>query len=54
MTKFRIPKYCEELDLPPYKDWEKLAKNSPEITEESLDNEIRKLTRKENWFGDNN
>ena len=54
MTKFRIPKYGEEeLEFPPYEEWGELAKNSPEITEESLDNEIRELTRKENWFGDN-
>lgn len=53
MTKFRIPKYGEEeLEFPPYKEWERLTRESPEITEESLDNEIRKLTRKERWFSD--
>ena len=53
MTKFRLPNYGEEeLEFPPYEEWDRLAQESPEITEEMLDNEIRELTRKERWFSD--
>lgn len=54
MAKFRIPKYGEEeLEFPPYEEWEKIAQESPDFTEETLDNEIRDMTKKENWFSNN-